>query len=94
MWGSAWSGGLGRYHCDNSAVVALFNSGSVRDASLMHLMRCLSFVSAKFKFVFSADHIKGVENGLADALSRDKLTLFLHTYPLAEKTSSRLHTAI
>ncbi len=94
VWGSAWSGGSVRFHCDNSAVVALLNSGSVRDASLMHLIRCLSFVSAKFNFVFSADHIRGVENGLADALSRDKLTVFLHTYPQAQKTPSRLHPAI
>ncbi len=34
----------------NTAVVALLNSGAVKDDSLMHLMRCLTFVAAKFNF--------------------------------------------
>ena len=39
VWGSHWQGLSIRFHSDNSAVVALLNSGSVWDDSLMHLMR-------------------------------------------------------
>ena len=56
VWGSKWKGLSVRFHCDNSAVVVLLNASAVRDNSLMHLMRCLSFVSAKFNFVFSSSH--------------------------------------
>ena len=47
VWGRTWQGLSICFHSDNTAVVALLNSGSVRDDSLMHLMRCVSFVAAK-----------------------------------------------
>ncbi len=40
----------------------------------MHLVaRCLAFIMAKFDMQLVASHIKGAENSLADALSRDNL---------------------
>ena len=94
VWGSQWEGLSVRFHTDNSAVVALLNSGAVRDESLMHLMRCFSFVSAKFNFVFSACHIRGKDNVLADALSRDNLSLFLMGYPQAQLSPTPLPDAL
>ena len=72
----------------NSAVVALINSGFSKDNSLMHLMPCLIFIMPKYNFVVSAAHIKGVHNGLADALSRDDKAYFLSHYPQARATSA------
>ena len=43
----------------------------------MHLIRCLAFITAKFQFLLSASHIPGVENTVADALSRNKVVVFL-----------------
>jgi len=43
----------------------------------MHLIRCLAFITAKFQFLLSASHIPGVENTAADALSRNKVVVFL-----------------
>ena len=77
VWGHRWLGLSVRFHTDNTAVVALLNQGSVRDASLMHLMRCLCFIAAKFNFVFSSSHICGRANILADALSCNKRSVFL-----------------
>ena len=57
VWGHRWQGLSVCFHTDNTAVVALINQGSVRDSSLMHLMKCLSFVSAKFNFIFSSCNI-------------------------------------
>ena len=94
VWGHEWRGLSVRFHTDNSAVVALLNQGSVRDNGLMHLMRCLSFVAAKFDFVFSLTHVRGVDNVLADALSRNKLPVFLATYPQANLSPTLLPLAI
>ena len=83
IWGNEWSGQSVRFQSDNAAVVALLNSGSSKEASLMHLMRCLAFITAKFNFVVSASHIKGSHNFLADALSRNDKKSFLSNYPEA-----------
>lgn len=84
VWGSNWRGLSVRFHSDNSAVVALLNTGSVRDDSLMHLMRCLALVAACCNFIFSSSHIRGQHNVLADALSRNNSSLFLFNYPQAQ----------
>lgn len=79
---SPCSSGMGRAgktvlaRCDNAAVVAIINSGSSKDVDVMHLMRYLAFVAAKFNFVNASRHIRGVENDLADVLSRDKVNYF------------------
>ena len=47
----------------------IINSGSSKDAEVMHLVRWLAFVAARFYFVVVSSHIKGTDNDLADALS-------------------------
>ncbi len=43
-----------------------------------HLLRCLFFIRAHFQIEVLTVHVPGVENSLADAISRDHLqTLFL-----------------
>ncbi len=94
LWGKEWQGLSIRFHSDNTAVVALLNSGSVCDDSMMHLMRCLTFVAASFNFIFSSAHIPGTENVLADALSRNKAKLFLSLSPQAQRSPSPIPTAV
>jgi len=77
MWGKAWGGLVVCCRCDNDAVVAVVNRRTSRDQDLMHLLRCLSFFEAAFSFRVVASHIPGVENTLADDLSRNKLSSFL-----------------
>ena len=48
-----------------------FNRMFSSNSSLIHLLRCLSFFAAYFGFHFRAEHVPGVENGAADALSRN-----------------------
>lgn len=90
LWGQHWAEKSVRFLSDNSAVVALINSGSSRENSLMHLMRCLSFIMAKYNFIISAAHVKGAHNVLADALSRDNQTYFLAHYPQAQATPASI----
>ena len=78
LWGKMWSGQVVCSRCDNEAVVAVINKRTSRDADLMHLLRCLIFFEASFSFKIVATHIAGSQNTLADHLSRDKLSLFLH----------------
>ena len=42
----------------------------------MQRLRCLFFVEARHQFQLTAIHVPGVENDLADDLSRDRLVSF------------------
>ena len=81
VWGSCWKGKNVMSYCDNAAVVAILNKGDCKEPQAMHLMRCLAFLKAKFQFSLFATHISGVNNDLADALSRDNLQYFLSHHP-------------
>lgn len=47
-WGSDWRGRNVMSYCDNAAVVAIINEGDCKELQVMHLMRCLAFLKAKF----------------------------------------------
>ena len=53
-------------------VVAAVQLGSSRDESIMPLLRTLHFLLAHFSVALRARHVPGVENGIADAISRDR----------------------
>ncbi len=61
--------------CENMAVVAAIKSGSCKERKSMHLRRCLAFMEASVPFILVAEHIRGEDNVVADALSRNSLTL-------------------
>lgn len=87
IWGPHWASGHVLVRSDNMAVVEILKARSSRDPRVMHLLRCLHFFSAKYDIRVSASHIPGVENSMADALSRDDLPQFFllcpqaHSYP-------------
>ena len=83
IWGRDWKDKSVLCRCDNEAVVHIINTGTSRDPIAMGLMHCLFFITAKFNLLLSAAHIAGANNELADALSRNKRTLFLSNYPQA-----------
>ena len=58
------------FRVDNESVVAVLNSRTSRDTAIMHLLRSLLQVAAQFAFSFAAEYVAGVNNGIADALSR------------------------
>ena len=69
VWGQQWQGQTVKAWCDNSAVVAIVNSGSSRNPEAMHLRRCLAFLEARWQCHTECAHIKGVNNSVANALS-------------------------
>ena len=90
VWGKEWRDLSVTALCDNAAVVEIINWGNSKDQDVMHLMRCLAFIQAKFCFSIRASHIKGSNNDLADALSRNNKDYFLSNYPQASPVPTPL----
>ena len=65
-----------RFQVDNRAVVVILTSTYSKESHLMHLIRLLVFMAAKYNFWFVASHISGRNNPLSDALSRNKTEFF------------------
>ena len=72
--------------CDNAAVVTVVNSKLSRHTKVMHLIRSLVFIAAKFYFTVTAGHVSGHHNILADSLSRNRLQQFKRHVPQAQPT--------
>ena len=87
VWGKEWKGKCVMSYCDNAAVVAIINKGDSKEPEAMHLVRCLAFLKAKF---LVSSHIKGINNELADTLSRDNVHYFLLHYLQAQPTPTHL----
>lgn len=88
LYGREWSGKKVLFKVDNLAVVHILNNTYSRDSHLMHLVRLLTFLAAMHSFWFSAEHIPGEQNYLADAISRNDTSLFLSQVPQATSLPS------
>ncbi len=60
----------------------------------MHLIRCLAFLSAKDEFYIFATHIRGVDNTLADALSRNNESLIRTLHPQATQSPTPIPVSL
>jgi hypothetical protein len=76
LWGPQWTRQRISFRSDNMAVVELLKSYTSHDPLLMHMLRCLAFYSAYYRFQITAEHIPGVLNTAADAISRNNMSLF------------------
>ena len=85
VWGPMWRGRTVLCWCDNQAAVCAIAARSCRDAKMMHLLRCLFFLEACCQFELVASHVPGIHNGLADDLSRNRLSSFFLKVPQACK---------
>ena len=73
--------------CDNAAVVhILLNRSYSKDPEVMHLMRCLHFITARFNFRVTAEHIQGSLNTAADALLCNSFHSFKVLIPTANQS--------
>ena len=91
-WGEQWSGKRLLFHCDNEAVVHVWKSGRSRCPDLMDLVRALFYVAAHNNFNVLIRHIPGVDNSIADALSRLQMSRFRSLAPHANPLPS--HTPV
>ena len=70
VWGPQWCKRHVLFRSDNDAVVHMLNSRTSKIPCLMRLLRHLLLSAARHSFSFSAQHVPGVNNQLADAISR------------------------
>ena len=66
--------------CDSAAVVTIVNRDTSRESEAMHLLRCLTFLSARFQFYLYTSYLSDVANTLADDLSHNKAVHFLSSH--------------
>ena len=85
LWGSHWSQLHVCFHCDNMAVVAILQMRSGRSTLVQHLLCCLYFYTALFQFHYSVEHVPGVLNIAADAISRNNISLLPSLIPQASR---------
>ena len=69
IWGLQWHGSTVLFYCNNEAVVSRLSSLSAREPYMRHLLCCLFFFEARFRFEHRARHIAGKLNTAADAIS-------------------------
>ena len=86
LWGKQWQGKLVLVKCDNMSVVQVIAGLSSRDPLLMHLLRLLYFFMALYSIQLRAEHIPGIHNTIADAVSRNLMQVFFQLCPSADKT--------
>ena len=68
-WGAHWAWKRLLIHCDNQAVVHVWPAGTTKHRSFTRLVQALFYVAASHNFTVLLQHISGVDNGIADALS-------------------------
>ena len=78
--GYQWQGCHVCFHSDNMAVVSVLVKRATKDARMNHLLRTLFFYTAIYKFHFLSEHIPGIRNTAANALSRN-ITSFSCIFP-------------
>ena len=66
---------------DNESAVHVIKHHSCKDETLMHMLHCLFFIEAHFGSTLVGEHIPGVHNELADAISHYYATIFLSKVP-------------
>ena len=88
VWGPRWSQRKLLVHCDNTAVVAIMSSGTCRDQHAMALVRDI-FSAAQHQFTIFVRHIIGVDNSIADALSRLQMEKFRELAQHADKEATQ-----
>ena len=96
VWVPQWCKRHVLFHSDNDAVIHMLNSCTSKISRLMRLLRHLLLSVARHSFSFSAQHVPGINNQLADTLSRfhwqDSRLLAPEAQPLSTPVPPQLLT--
>ena len=82
LWGPRMSNQSILFFTDNEALVHVINKQSCKDKSLMFFVRKLVLLCLQHNILFKAKHVRGVDNGLADSLSRLQVETFRLSAPM------------
>ena len=83
LWGSQWTTKRIVFFCDNESVVQILNQKTSKCPKIMDLLRPIVLCTLRHNFTFTAKHVRGLDNGIADSLSRFQLDRFKQLAPLA-----------
>ena len=76
------------FHCDNQTVVDIWKTGTTKSSDVMALVRLLYFCTARHNIYVIIAHVAGINNAIADALSRFQINHFQqlasHAAPLLD----------
>ena len=70
VWGNVWKHQCILIKCDNQVVVSVLNSGKTQDLTLAGIARNIMIEISEQDIDLQVIHILGVENKVADLLSR------------------------
>lgn len=85
LWGSEFSNKRVRFHCDNLGVVQAINKLSASSPPVVSFLRRLVLRCLELNCFICAVHLPGVDNTVADALSRLQWDRFRMLAPEAEQ---------
>ncbi|RLJ22739.1 hypothetical protein DJ031_00310 [bacterium endosymbiont of Escarpia laminata] len=83
VWGNVWENKSVCFFTDNEALVPVINNQTSREPHIMALVRPLVLACLRFNINFTARHIPGRFNTLADKLSRSQVEEFHALAPWA-----------
>ncbi|XP_054839956.1 uncharacterized protein LOC129332750 [Eublepharis macularius] len=90
LWGHELANHVVHFWCDNMAVVQVVNSLTSKSVRVMSLVRAFTLKCLQLNILFRARHMPGVDNGVADTLSRQQMDRFRHLAPGADSFPSRM----
>lgn len=70
VWGHSWANHHVVIHTDNQTTEAVINNGTARNSTCLNLLKHLASLSLQFNFTISACYVPGVDNIVADTISR------------------------
>ena len=89
-WGHAWRDRQVLFFTDNMSITQVWRSGTCRDPDIMRLVRYLFLFTARLNLNILMQHVPGVSNSSADALSRLQVGRFRQLVPHADSQPSPL----
>ena len=90
LWGPLLRNQRVFFWSDDEAVVSIINRQTSRCPKIMALVRKLVVRCLELNIHFKARHVPGLDNGIADALSRFQMTRFRQLAPGADPTITPL----
>ena len=93
-WGHNWEGKRIIFITDNLPITQVWHVGTSKSVELMSLVRRLYLIAAQGFFSVSLKHILGVNNPVADAISRFQVTRLRHLQPSADLSPSAIPMAL
>ena len=89
-WGAEWSRKnlMIELHSDCLPVVMAAKTDTSRSQLLMSLLRTLTYLAATHEFDYRLLHVSGVDNDVADGLSRGQISEVLQRYPALNRSGT------